>query len=68
MQICAAVFFVCVCVPVWSILSGGLTADPVQMGGVGGGVEGSCVLLEHLPLFLLSQAMVRRGERTGGRK
>lgn len=46
----------------------GLTADPVQMGGVGGRVEGSCVLLEHLPLFLLSQAMVRRGETTGGRK
>lgn len=43
----------------------GLTADPVEMGGVergGGGAEGSCVLLEHLPLFLLSQALVRRGK------
>lgn len=25
------------------------------------------MLLEHLPLFLLSQALVRRGEATGGR-
>lgn len=46
----------------------GLTADPVQMGGVGGRVEGSCVLLEHLPLFLLSQALVRRRKTKVGRK
>lgn len=43
----------------------GLTADPVQMGSVGGRVEGSCELLEHLPLFLLSQALVRRGDKSG---
>lgn len=29
---------------------------------LGGRAEGSRVLLEHLPLFLLSQALVRSGE------
>lgn len=64
-QICAAVFFVCAClygqffpgVNCWSSTNG-------RCWGVG--FEGSRVLLEHLPLFLLSQALVRSGEEWGG--
>lgn len=61
LQIWAAVLFVCVCVHACMVNSfRGLTADPVQMGGIGGRAEGSPVVLEHLPLFLLSQALVRK--------